>query len=98
MCRSRCGCATAVAAADLTWPADDPPPSPAAAARNWRTVLAVDLALGLVPLVAGTVAVLIGWTVVGASVASLGLGYLLVVVRRGRRWSAWRRRNGLGRP
>lgn len=75
--------------------ADDPPPNPAAAAPNWRTVVTVDVGLGLVVLVVGVVLAFSWQPVVGSGVASLGLMYVVLAVRRGRRWQAWRLRNGL---
>ena len=65
----------------------DPPPSPAAAAPNWRTVIAVD--------VGGMVTAFLWIPAVGAGVASLGLTYGVLAARRGIRWAAWRRRVGL---
>jgi hypothetical protein len=73
----------------------DPPPSPAAAAPNWRTVIAVDVGLGIAVVVAGIVAAMTWVPVVGAGVSSLGLTYAVLAARRGTRWAAWRRRNGL---
>lgn len=77
-------------------PADDPAPSRATAASNWRSVLWADAAMGAVLIVVG-LALLAVWrqVIAGASVAAFGLGYLLVVRRRRDRWVDWRRRNGL---
>jgi len=80
---------------DLGPPDPGPPPSPAAAAANWRTVVAVDASVGLVVLLAGMALSLLWQPVVGAGVASLGLVYTALVVRRARRWAAWRRAAGL---
>lgn len=74
---------------------DDRPPHPAAAAVNWRTVLAADALVGLVPLLAGLAMVAWWSVVVGAGIASLGFAYLALVWRRARLWSAWRHRAGL---
>lgn len=64
-------------------------------ASNWKTVLAVDAAMGLAVFAAGVV-VMIVWNLVGgAGMAALGLVYTLLVVRRARRWAAWRREAGL---
>lgn len=80
---------------DLGPPGPGTPPSPAAAAANWRTVVAVDAAVGLVVLLAGVALSLLWQPVVGAGVASLGLVYTALVARRARRWAAWRRTAGL---
>jgi hypothetical protein len=80
---------------DLGPPDPGPPPSSAAAAANWRTVVAVDAAVGLVVLLAGVALSLLWQPVVGAGVASLGLVYTALVARRARRWAAWRRAAGL---
>jgi hypothetical protein len=71
------------------------PPSPAAAAPNWRTVAAVDVSLGLVVLVIGTALSVLWQPVFGAGLASLALVYTVLAVRRGRQWAAWRRQAGL---
>jgi hypothetical protein len=84
-------------AAIPTPPGDDPPPSPAAAASNWRTVVAVDIAMGVVVMVIGLVLALWWQPLVGSGVSSLGLVYVVLAVRRASRWRAWRQRNGLGR-
>lgn len=73
----------------------DPPPSPAAAAPNWRTVIAVDVGLGVAVVVGGMVTAFLWIPAVGAGVASLGLTYGVLAARRGIRWAAWRRRVGL---
>ena len=95
-CRCCCGCATGVDDAEAS-PPTDPPPSRAAVASNWRSVLVADAAMGGVLIVIG-VALIVGWdqVIAGASVAAFGFGYLLVVRRRRDTWVAWRRRNGLG--
>jgi hypothetical protein len=73
---------------------EDPPPHPAAAAANWRSVLVADAALGVVAMAVG-LAMVAWWSVVlGAGIASLGLAYLAMVGRRGRLWAAWRARQG----
>ena len=71
-------------------------PGPDAAfAANWRTVLLVDGAMGAAVIVAGVI-LAIAWIPIGGGfVASLGLGYVLLVVKRGRQWAGWRRRAGL---
>lgn len=78
-------------------PASDPAPSPAAAAPNWRTVVAVDVAVGVIVVAVGVVLSLVWQPVIGAGIASLGLVYAVLAWRRGQQWAAWRRRNGLDR-
>ena len=75
----------------------DPPPSPAAAAPNWRTVVAVDVGLGLLVVVVGAVLAFRWQPVVGGGIASLGLVYSVLAGRRAQQWAAWRRRNGIDR-
>lgn len=77
-------------------PPGDRAPSPAAAAPNWRSVVAVDVGLGVAVVVVGVVLSLVWQPVFGAGIASLGLVYAVLAWRRGRSWAAWRRRNGLG--
>jgi hypothetical protein len=73
----------------------DEPPSPAAAAPNWRTVVAVDVGLGVVATLVG-VALAFRWQpVAGAGLASVALVYTVLAVRRGQQWAAWRRQSGL---
>jgi len=68
---------------------------PAVYAANWRTVLAVDAAMGVVVIVAGIV-VAIAWNfVAGGVLGSLGVAYVAAVVRRGRQWAQLRRDAGL---
>lgn len=75
--------------------ASDKPPSPAAAAANWRTVVAVDVGMGMAAVVVGVVLAFVWQPVVGAGIASLALVYVVLAVRRGMQWADWRRRNGL---
>ncbi|MCC5950905.1 MAG: hypothetical protein JJU45_02300 [Acidimicrobiia bacterium] len=72
----------------------DAPPHPAAAAANWRTVLMVDGSMGVGALVLGVVVAFNWIPAVGAALASFGLAYVVLVIRRGRRWAAWRQRQG----
>lgn len=69
---------------------------PAAAyAKNWLTVLAVDALVGIAVLVLG-VFLTIRWNPIGGGfIASLGLVYVVLVVRRGRGWAELRRAAGL---
>ena len=77
-------------------PAADPAPSPAAAAANWRTVVAADVGVGVLVVVVGGALSFLWQPVIGAGIASLGLVYAALDLRRGRSWAAWRRRQGLG--
>ncbi len=70
------------------------PPHPAAAAANWRTVLAVDAAVGLAVGVAGAYLLAGGSLIVGGLLAVAGALYLTRVVRRATAWAAYRRRMG----
>jgi hypothetical protein len=72
------------------------PPSPAAAAPNWRTVVAVDVGLGAFGILVGMVLAVAWLPVAGAGLASVALVYAVLAIRRGRQWSAWRRSAGLG--
>lgn len=68
---------------------------PAVFASNWRTVLAVDAAMGVAVAVAGIV-VAAAWNLVaGGVLGSLGVAYVAAVVRRGRQWAELRRQAGL---
>lgn len=73
----------------------DKPPSPAAAAANWRTVAAVDVGMGVIVVVAGIVLAFVWQPVIGGGIASLGLVYVVLAARRAAEWAQWRRRNGL---
>jgi hypothetical protein len=71
------------------------PPSPAAAAVNWRTVAAADVGMGAAVVVVGVVLAFLWHPVIGGGIASLGLVYLVLAARRAAEWADWRRRNGL---
>ena len=75
---------------------DERLPGPAAAyATNWRTVLAVDALVGVAVLAAG-VFLAVRWNPIGGGfIGSLGLVYVVLVVRRGRGWATLRRDAGL---
>lgn len=74
---------------------DDRPGPAAAYATNWRTVLAVDALMG-VALAALGAFLAVRWNPIGgAVVGSLGLVYVVLVVRRGRTWAGHRRAAGL---
>ena len=65
-------------------------------AANWRTVLAVDAAIGLALAAAGVVLlVLRGAGVVGALLVAAGAAYATLVARRYRRWRRLRTAAGL---
>lgn len=67
----------------------------AAYAANWKAVLAVDAAAGLVLVAVGIGVMALVHVVVGAFLAAAGATYVLLVVRRGRKWAALRREAGL---
>lgn len=71
------------------------PPSPAAAASNWRTVVVADVGMGVAVVVVGIVLAFVWQPVIGGGIASLGLVYVVLAVRRAGQWADWRRRNGL---
>ncbi len=72
------------------------PPSPAAAASNWRTVVVADMGMGVAVIVVGMVLAFVWQPVIGAGIASLGLVYTVLAGRRASQWADWRRHNGLG--
>jgi len=57
----------------------------AAYASNWRTVLAVDVAVAVIVFVAGAAFIALGHPL-GFVAVLIGGGYAVLVVRRGRRW------------
>jgi hypothetical protein len=62
----------------------------AAYASNWRTVLLVDAAVALAVFAVGAVLIAVGHPL-GFIAVLLGLGYGVLIVRRGRRWARLRR-------
>ena len=71
-------------------------PGPRAAyAVNWKTVLAVDAALGLAVAIVGVVVIGLWNFLVGVLVAGLGALYVVLVLRRARLWAQLRRDAGL---
>jgi hypothetical protein len=60
-------------------------------ASNWRTVLAADAVLGALVCVAGVGLVLFVTAAVGLLLIAIGLGYVVLVGARARRWSRLRR-------
>ncbi len=67
----------------------------AAYAINWKTVIAIDAAMGLVVVAAGFVAMVVWNLLLGAALSALGLFYVAMVLRRGRAWQQLRREAGL---
>jgi hypothetical protein len=67
----------------------------AARAANWRTVLAVDAALGIVVSIVGVVLAVVVNAAVGFAVVALGAAYTALVGSRARRWARIRRESGL---
>ena len=68
---------------------------PAVFASNWRTVLVVDAAMGVAVAVAGLVVAAVWNVIAGGILGSLGVAYVVAVVRRGREWADLRRDAGL---
>ncbi len=66
----------------------------AARAPNWKTVLAVDAAVGVIVSVAGVVLALVVNAAVGVVVIALGAAYSALVGSRARRWARIRRESG----
>ena len=66
------------------------------AASNWRIVLAVDLALGLVVVASGIILLVSGTAVFGTILGGVGILYSANVIRRALRWKRLRARRGLG--
>jgi len=75
---------------------DDDLPGPATAyAVNWRTVLAVDAAMGGLVVLAGVVSMVVWSFPLGVFLTGLGLFYVAMVARRARGWQDLRRQAGL---
>lgn len=68
----------------------------AAFAANWRTILAFDLALGLLVSAAGVVLIAAFSVAIGVVVLSAGAGYSALVGSRARRWRRLRLRRANG--
>jgi uncharacterized membrane protein HdeD (DUF308 family) len=66
-----------------------------ALASNWRTVLAVDAALGVVVLVAGLATIFMLNAVFGVAMVVVGVAYLALIGSRTRRWLRLRREANL---
>jgi hypothetical protein len=71
------------------------PGSRAAYASNWRTVLAVDAAMGALVALVGVVLIAVWNFFVGVALTGLGLFYVAMVARRARAWAALRHDAGL---
>lgn len=64
-------------------------------AKNWKTVLAIDAAMGVAVVVAGLF-LAISWNPIGGGLlGSLGAVYVFLVAKRAATWAAWRRDVGL---
>ncbi|MGI8791568.1 MAG: hypothetical protein ACR2H3_00010 [Acidimicrobiales bacterium] len=72
------------------------PSDNAALAPNWRTVLAVDGALGMAVAIIGAILGVVAMPIVGSLFVVAGLAYVGLVVRRAGRWRDLRREAGLG--
>lgn len=68
---------------------------PGALAANWRQILAVDAAMGLLVLAAGLVVAVVWSPPIGAGLGALGAVYVVLVARRARDWRSQRRDAGL---
>jgi hypothetical protein len=66
----------------------------AARAPNWRTVLLVDAAIGIVVSIAGVVLALVVNLAVGSLIVAVGAAYTALVGSRARRWARIRRESG----
>lgn len=64
-------------------------------ASNWKTVLAADALVGVLPVVVGIVLVVQGSLVFGPVLAAAGAAYVVLVARRYVRWRRIRRDAGL---
>lgn len=67
-------------------------------APNWRQVLLADAAMGLVIVLGGIVAGVLGAFIVGAVLVGAGLAYLAGGLLRWRRWARLRAAAGLDHP
>jgi hypothetical protein len=64
-------------------------------AANWKTVLAADGAVGLLPVVVGAILVAGGSWLWGPLLIAGGAAYVVLVARRASRWRRLRRDAGL---
>jgi hypothetical protein len=71
------------------------PGSRAAYAVNWKTVLAVDAAMGAIVAIAGVIAIAVWNFYLGVALTGLGLFYVAMVARRARTWARLRDDAGL---
>jgi hypothetical protein len=70
----------------------------AAFAANWRSVLAVDVGLGILASIGGVVLALLLTLVGGLLLIAAGAWYTALVSIRARRWARLRRQAGLEEP
>ena len=73
----------------------EPRRHPAIFASNWRTVLAVDGAVGVAIFIVGATLAITWNPIVGGFIGSVGFVYVALVVRRGQDWARQRREAGL---
>ena len=66
-----------------------------ALAANWRTILIVDAVIGWVALIIGLVLAAAGATIPGSLLFGGGIAYLVLNMRRMRRWKRLRAEAGL---
>jgi hypothetical protein len=64
-------------------------------AANWRTVLAIDAAMGFAVAFAGVAVLALLSPLLGVLLIGAGLVYVVPVARRARRWAGMRREVGL---
>jgi len=64
-------------------------------ASNWRQVLAVDIALGVVVTLTGLFVALFWTSRVGVPLSAVGATYVVLGVLRWRRWARLRQATGL---
>ena len=67
-------------------------------ASNWKTVLAADALVGVLPIVVGVILVVQGSVVWGPLLGVVGAAYLVLVARRALRWKRLRADAGLSPP
>ena len=68
-------------------------------ASNWKTVLAADAAVGLLPIVIGAILLTQGSIFWGPLLVTAGAVYLVLIARRALRWKRLRRElDGITRP
>ena len=60
-------------------------------AANWRTVLAADALVGVLPIAVGIILIVRGSIIWGPLLAAAGAAYVVLVARRALRWRRLRR-------